>query len=94
MAGIYKPGQAGTHVIYFSSNGKQKVALVIGDQDTIEVNEVGGPNDGAVPALNGDNDERHLVVFSPTGSVYVKHNVPGGAEANHWMPLATVPAEA
>lgn len=83
-------GKLGTHVVYLSSNGKQKTALVIGDPSSIEVNEVGGPNDGAVPPL-ADN-ERHLVVFSPTGAVYVKHNVPMVAydcnpedNHNHWM---------
>ena len=93
MAGTFKPGQAGTNVIYFSSNGKAKVALVVGDPETITVNEVGGPNDGAVPAILNEG-ERHLVVFSPTGSVYIKHNVPEGQGPNTWTPLATVPSEA
>lgn len=93
-------GKLGTHVTYFSSNGKQKTALVVGDPNSVVVTEVGGPNDGAVPPLA--ENERHLVVFSPTGAVYLKQNVPVATtldadylpQPNHWVPQAAVPSEA
>lgn len=54
-------------VTYLSSKGDRKSALVIGTPDSIT------PGTSVpVPAEN----ERHLLVFSPTGAAYAKHSVP------------------
>lgn len=73
-----------TFVVYLSSMGDRKSALVIGTPDSIT------PGTSVpVPAEN----ERHLLVFSPTGNSYPKHSVPmatdlddpDGRTTNVWL---------
>lgn len=64
-----KIGTLGQAVTYVSSAGFQKVAIVIGTQDSV----VPG---GSIPAP--DEHERHLLVISVTGKQYTRYNVPFG----------------
>lgn len=56
----------GQTVTYVGANGKKKVGLVIGTADTIEEGT-------SVPSL--EEDQVHLLVFSPTGNAYMRTNV-------------------
>lgn len=59
--------QLGTPVQYIASNGKPKLAFVLGTPETI--------SEGTeIPTLS--EGQLHLTVFSPNGNIYPRHNVP------------------
>jgi hypothetical protein len=53
--------------VVYNANGKQKVGLVVGTHESVN------PDTSVEQPLP---DHAHLVVFSPTGSVYFRQNVP------------------
>lgn len=59
----------GQVVTYVGSAGTQKAAMVVGTAESVRPGT-------DVPALEGN--EVHLTVFSVTGTVYMRHNVPNG----------------
>ena len=64
--------QLGQNVTYISAKGQKKAALVIGTHESIEEGtSVPQPEEFAL----------NLLIFSPTGSVYAKANVPPISEA-------------
>lgn len=70
VAASVKLGQA---VAYISTNGKQKLAFVVGTSDTIDSSD-------HVPSVESPA-HAHLEVHSPTGNVYLRHNVPSADAA-------------
>ena len=64
-------------------NGYLKAAIVTGNQQSIRND--GSAKDG-VPAIESP-DELHLAVFSPNGSMEVRHNIRRGTGPGQWAPL-------
>lgn len=79
-----RPMQLGDRVIFRDHEGLPKAAIVTGTQETIDTRKAG--DGGQVPAL-ADRDALHLQVFSPTGSMEVRHNIRPGPGAGQWSPV-------
>lgn len=74
----------GDKVQYADSQGKAKLAMVLGTQDSVGTDPE--DEDASVPAVQ--DGAAHLLVFSPTGNTYVRHNVPSGKGPNTFAPIA------
>jgi hypothetical protein len=57
----------GSDVTYTDTQGQQKYAKIVGTKDSISEGT-------GLPTLS--DDQFHIVVFSPAGSIYFRHNVP------------------
>lgn len=82
----------GDRVVYTDSKGFEKFAFVTGTQATVKVVDVVGEDDeddyhrgSSLPAVGAG--QAHLLVFSPTGNVYTRHNIPQGAGPNTFAPI-------
>lgn len=62
----------GQAVTYTDTRGRQKAAFVIGTNDSVEPG-----HDLPVP----EEGHAHLAIFSPSGQVYTRHNVPEAEDA-------------
>jgi hypothetical protein len=62
----------GQPVTYTDSRGYQKAAFVVGTSDSVQPG-----HDLPVP----DEGHAHLAIFSPTGAVYARHNIPEAVDA-------------
>ena len=78
--------QLGETVIFRDHQGLPKAAMVTCTQETYD--QAKAQNGGnQVPRLDGQ-DELHLSVFSPTGSIEVRHGIRRGHGPGQWQPTS------
>jgi hypothetical protein len=86
MTTAQMPARLGQHAIFRDHDGLPKAALITGTADTIDSERAS--RSGQVPPLHSP-DEVHLQVFSPTGSMEVRHNIRRGTKPGQWEPDGT-----